>query len=63
MEGRFILRYRVFDIYSRTQVTQHLPVLAECFGGPFQVFSTKEFPGLSASTELTKVSTCFPNDL
>lgn len=28
---------------------------AECYGGPFRVYSTKEFPGLRASTDLTKV--------
>lgn len=31
-----------------------IPVLAECTGGPFVVYSTKEFPGLKASTVLTK---------
>ncbi|KAI0915289.1 hypothetical protein AcV5_005453 [Taiwanofungus camphoratus] len=30
------------------------PVLAECVGGPFRVFGTKAFPGLRASTDLTK---------
>lgn len=29
---------------------------AECYGGPFRVYSTKEFPGLHASTDLTKAS-------
>ncbi|KAH8982956.1 velvet factor-domain-containing protein [Lactarius akahatsu] len=46
-EGNFILRYRCFDLFSR-------PVWAECYGGPFRVYSTKEFPGLRASTDLTK---------
>jgi hypothetical protein len=31
-------------------------VLAECYGQPFDVYSTKEFPGLEPSTELTKVN-------
>ena len=31
------------------------PVLAECFGGSFTVYGTKDFPGLAPSTELTKV--------
>ncbi|OSX65901.1 hypothetical protein POSPLADRAFT_1133298 [Postia placenta MAD-698-R-SB12] len=54
-EGSFFLRYRVFDIMSAvTGGTQH-PALAEAFGGTFQVYSTKNFPGLQASTDLTKV--------
>lgn len=53
-EGSFFLRYRVFDIMSAvTGGTQH-PALAETFGGTFQVYSTKNFPGLQASTDLTK---------
>jgi len=55
IEGSFILRYRVFDIFSRAQGSPDLVVQAECYGGPFRVYSTKEFPGLQASTELTKV--------
>ena len=58
IEGSFILRYRVFDIYARTQRSDDLAITAETYGGTFRVYSTKEFPGLSASTELTKVG-CF----
>ncbi|ESK92276.1 hypothetical protein Moror_4674 [Moniliophthora roreri MCA 2997] len=54
-EGTFILRYRVFDIFSRAERHDHLVIQAECYGGPFRVYSTKEFPGLQASTELTKL--------
>lgn len=50
-EGYFFLRYRTFDITSLG--TDHLAE-AECFGGKFRVYSTKEFPGLNASTDLTK---------
>ncbi|KZT28279.1 hypothetical protein NEOLEDRAFT_1176016 [Neolentinus lepideus HHB14362 ss-1] len=53
-EGTFVLRYRFLDIFSRARGCTDLSVLAECFGGPFRVYSTKEFPGLSASTPLTK---------
>jgi len=53
-EGLFILRYRMFDIFSRMEGSEDIPVLAECHGGPFAIYSTKEFPGLRASTELTK---------
>jgi hypothetical protein len=30
--------------------------MAEVFGGPFRVYSTREFPGLEPSTDLTRVS-------
>ncbi|TBU30147.1 velvet factor-domain-containing protein [Dichomitus squalens] len=52
-EGRFILRYRIFNLHSRTR-EDDVHILAECFGGPFEVYSTKSFPGLQASTELTR---------
>ncbi|KAL0578334.1 hypothetical protein V5O48_003648 [Marasmius crinis-equi] len=56
IEGQFILRYRAFDIYSRAAGhNSDLVVQAECYGEPFRVYSTKEFPGLQASTELTKL--------
>ncbi|KDR77171.1 hypothetical protein GALMADRAFT_45871, partial [Galerina marginata CBS 339.88] len=55
IEGYFMLRYRVFDIFARPYTdTNDLVISAECYGGTFRVYSTKEFPGLSASTELTK---------
>lgn len=55
-EGVFILRYRVFDIYSVVPGHEHTPMLAELYGGPFKVYSTREFPGLEPSTQLTKVT-------
>lgn len=56
VEGYFILRYRAFDIFARPYSDSNdLAISAECYGGAFRVYSTKEFPGLSASTELTKV--------
>ncbi|KAF8909637.1 velvet factor-domain-containing protein [Gymnopilus junonius] len=55
IEGHFILRYRAFDIFARPYSDSNdLAISAECYGGMFRVYSTKEFPGLSASTELTK---------
>ncbi|KAA1471979.1 hypothetical protein DENSPDRAFT_838098 [Dentipellis sp. KUC8613] len=55
MEGNFILRYRCFDLFSKVAgEVRETPVWAECYGGPFRVYSTKEFPGLRASTDLTK---------
>ncbi|KAG6857501.1 hypothetical protein H0H87_002126 [Tephrocybe sp. NHM501043] len=53
-EGSFILRYRFFDLFSQPYNCGNLVVQAECYGGAFRVYSTKEFPGLQASTELTK---------
>ncbi|KAG6380126.1 velvet factor-domain-containing protein [Boletus reticuloceps] len=58
-EGQFFLRYRCFDLFSRTSGYDDLPIQAECFGGPFRIYSTKEFPGLQPSTELTKVTVPF----
>ncbi|KDQ32730.1 hypothetical protein PLEOSDRAFT_1060469 [Pleurotus ostreatus PC15] len=54
VEGTFILRYRVFDLFSRPTESDHLAIQAECYGQRFKVYSTKEFPGLQASTDLTK---------
>jgi hypothetical protein len=57
-EGNFIIRYRVFDLYAqklKKTDDSNVQMQAECYGGPFRVYSTKEFPGLQASTELTKV--------
>ncbi|KAI0049526.1 hypothetical protein FA95DRAFT_1556829 [Auriscalpium vulgare] len=55
MEGNFILRYRCFDLFSKVSGGDvDTPVWAECYGGAFRVYSTKEFPGLRASTDLTK---------
>jgi hypothetical protein len=57
VEGTFMLRYRAFDIFSRTSGRPDLyAIQAECYGGSFQVYSTKDFPGLQPSTELSKVT-------
>ncbi|CCM04496.1 uncharacterized protein FIBRA_06676 [Fibroporia radiculosa] len=53
-EGTFLLRYRVFSIFGKARGNSDIPILAECYGGPFRIYSTKEFPGLRASTDLTK---------
>ncbi|KZT12753.1 uncharacterized protein LAESUDRAFT_638635, partial [Laetiporus sulphureus 93-53] len=59
MTGTFILRYRVFNVLSVPADMSMLPVLAECYGGCFKVYSTKDFPGLPPSTELTKYISLF----
>ncbi|KAM6502467.1 Velvet factor domain containing protein [Amanita muscaria] len=53
-EGTFMLRYRAFDIWSLVSGPDQHPVLAESYGAIFRVYSTRDFPGLQASTELTK---------
>ena len=54
-EGWYRLRYRIFDVCSRIRGNDTIEGLAQCDGGPFEVFSTKSFPGLQASTDLTQV--------
>ncbi|PCH38381.1 hypothetical protein WOLCODRAFT_161530 [Wolfiporia cocos MD-104 SS10] len=54
VEGRYILRYRAFDSLSVVAGPTPIPVFAECYGGPFRIYSSKNFPGLKASTDLTK---------
>ncbi|KAG1859256.1 velvet factor-domain-containing protein [Suillus subluteus] len=54
IEGDFFLRYRIFDLFSHTVDLTDVPVQAECYGGSFHIYSTKEFPGLQPSTELSK---------
>jgi len=53
LEGWFLFRYRVFDLFSVSNGSQ--PILAECWGRPFRIYATKQFPGLEPSTELTKL--------
>ncbi|KAL1942700.1 hypothetical protein VTO73DRAFT_4940 [Trametes versicolor] len=55
VEGTFVLRYRTMNLTSQTGTSRPFRVLAECFGGSFKVYSTKEFPGLPPSTALTKL--------
>lgn len=50
-EGRFFLRYRTFDLHPPGE-EHHID--AECSGRTFRVYSTKDFPGLTTSTELTR---------
>ncbi|KAI0078738.1 hypothetical protein K474DRAFT_801423 [Panus rudis PR-1116 ss-1] len=52
--GTYRLRYRAFHIQSGSGVNDSTPVIAECMGGPFTVYSTKGFPGLQPSTDLSK---------
>ncbi|KZT38579.1 hypothetical protein SISSUDRAFT_1128665 [Sistotremastrum suecicum HHB10207 ss-3] len=54
IEGRFFLRYRMFLLPSIPSISLDVPIMAEALGSPFTVYSTKEFPGLKASTPLTK---------
>ncbi|CAE7200168.1 unnamed protein product [Rhizoctonia solani] len=54
MEGHFVYRYRCFNLFSRVAGSDDVPITAELFSGMFVIYSTKEFPGLQASTQLTK---------
>ncbi|KZT64604.1 hypothetical protein DAEQUDRAFT_717843 [Daedalea quercina L-15889] len=53
-DGLYSLRYKVFNIFNIALGSVPAPVLAGCCGDAFRVYSTKDFPGLHASTELTK---------
>ncbi|KAH9829984.1 velvet factor-domain-containing protein [Rhodofomes roseus] len=53
-DGDYFLRYRAFNTLYNVAGSTPIQILAECVGGPFRVYSTKDFPGLRASTELTK---------
>ncbi|KAH9852639.1 velvet factor-domain-containing protein [Lenzites betulinus] len=55
-EGTFILRYRALHVSSHITSPTPFTIFAECYGGPFKIYSTKEFPGLAPSTPLTRVS-------
>ena len=55
MDGTFLLRYRAMNLFGAALETERLPIIAECWGGPATVYPTKDFPGLTESTELTKV--------
>ncbi|EJT96651.1 hypothetical protein DACRYDRAFT_25588 [Dacryopinax primogenitus] len=57
-EGHFVLRYRCFDIFSSIRSKDVIPICAETWSKPFVVVGTKEFPGLKASTPLTRVYFC-----
>ena len=48
----------MFDLFSVSDGQQ--PILAECWGRPFRIYATKQFPGLDPSTELTKVIDLLP---
>ncbi|KAJ6562663.1 velvet factor-domain-containing protein [Mycena capillaripes] len=58
LEGYFTLRYRFFDIFYDPTGKGSSPVLAECYGGPFRMYSSKEAPSLRESTTLTTVCEC-----
>ncbi|KAK7036022.1 velvet domain-containing protein [Favolaschia claudopus] len=55
LEGTFLLRYRFFDIFSKSGSNGSASsMLAECYGRPFPIYSSKYAPPLLESTELTK---------
>ncbi|KAH8831776.1 velvet factor-domain-containing protein [Flagelloscypha sp. PMI_526] len=52
-EGTFQPYYRALDIMNIHD--SHSPITASCSGGQFRVYSTKDFPGLAGSTQLTRI--------
>jgi len=56
VEGTYILRYIVFDIYSRMRGPWRngAVIQAEVYGQPFRIFTSHDYPGLQESTELTR---------
>ncbi|KAJ7181454.1 velvet factor-domain-containing protein [Mycena crocata] len=54
LEGSFILRYRFFDLFSQPDGCTSPSIMAECYGAPFKIYSTKEAPALEKSTLLTQ---------
>jgi len=53
-EGYFILQYRFFDLFSRPTGHSDQPIQADCCGASFRIYSSKEVPPLTKSTDLTK---------
>ncbi|KAK7042236.1 velvet domain-containing protein [Favolaschia claudopus] len=53
-EGYFVLQYRFFDLFSKTDGHADQFIQAECRGAKFRIYSSKEVPPLGKSTELTK---------
>ncbi|EPS94399.1 hypothetical protein FOMPIDRAFT_1134430, partial [Fomitopsis schrenkii] len=51
--GRFVLRYRAANMLWRGGPRER-PIVAECWGAPFEVYAAHSFPGLQESTEMTK---------
>ncbi|KAF7987059.1 hypothetical protein HWV62_201 [Athelia sp. TMB] len=45
MEGSFIPRYRVFDLFSPSKGQEGHAAMVCCYGSQFRVHSTKDFPG------------------
>ncbi|KAJ6514200.1 velvet factor-domain-containing protein [Mycena vitilis] len=54
IEGFFTLKYRFFDLFSAPRGQVDPPIMAECSGARFRVYSTRDCPSLEKSTELSK---------
>ncbi|ODO04733.1 hypothetical protein I350_05343 [Cryptococcus amylolentus CBS 6273] len=57
-EGKFRLRMKVMDLALFSPVPiqgEHIPILADTFSEPIEVFSAKRFPGVIPTTDLTRV--------
>ncbi|WVQ74495.1 hypothetical protein IAR50_004096 [Cryptococcus sp. DSM 104548] len=57
-EGKFRLRMKVMDLALFSPIPiqgEHVPILADTFSEPIEVFSAKRFPGVIPTTDLTRV--------
>ncbi|KAJ7143427.1 velvet factor-domain-containing protein [Mycena crocata] len=52
--GDFFLGYKFFNIHAQSDGVPSRSVQANCFGRSFHVYSSKDVPSLSPSTDLTK---------
>lgn len=51
--GSYRLQFRLMDWGLAVETGKPQPILAECFSDIFEVYSSKDFPGMSASSTLT----------
>ncbi|KAJ6562662.1 velvet factor-domain-containing protein [Mycena capillaripes] len=54
LSGFFVMRFRFFDLSSRPTGFSTPIIQAECYGHPFQMYSTRKVPKLKPSSELTR---------
>ncbi|KAI8149041.1 velvet factor-domain-containing protein [Fennellomyces sp. T-0311] len=55
-EGAFCLRFRFIDLSAGDPLTMSTEILHEVYSDPFQVYSAKNFPGMTGTTPLSQ---CF----
>ncbi|EJD33660.1 hypothetical protein AURDEDRAFT_177249 [Auricularia subglabra TFB-10046 SS5] len=58
MPGHFMLKYTAMSVDKSLERTGRAPLLAECWGGVFAIYPSKQNPSLKPSTELTMHLSC-----